>query len=518
MLEFPLAESGLEGVNRDDSSPENGKRNETILRVLLIQPEYQIAGFGFRLAAMPEPLHLEVLAGCLSKEGDEHDIRILDMRIEANLLAALESFQPDIVGVTALTTEVYAARDILMAAKTFNDDIFTVIGGHHCTLMPEDFMIPQADAIALGEGEFVLPELVAAIGKDRSSPKLADVPNLIWQNRDGRFVRNPRSLPQGRHMDDLALPRRDLVKKYRDEYFFLFDKPDSSVAASRGCPYRCNFCSVHEFYGGKTRQMTAERVMDEIHHVDTRHITFVDDNFLMNHRRENALADLIRAEGLDMSFSMECRTDSVVRHPELVEKWVGIGLYATLLGLEGASDSTLKGVNKSNSLSTNDEAIRILKDNGVIIWGAFIVDPQWGPDDFKRLRDYVNEKEITHTQFTVLTPLVGTELYRQWFDDLLTYDYTCYDTLHAVTPTKMPRVEFYKQFANLYQQTDLGPYYDLVREGKLSIEDCRRGKRMLDAMSHWENYLQHDPVLGEVRDKSEALPGALASARRGRQA
>lgn len=460
---------------------------------------------------MPEPLHLEILAACL---GEEHDVRILDMRIDANLMKVVEEFHPNIVGVTALTTEVYAARDVLMSVKAYDGDVFTVVGGHHCTLMPEDFMIPQVDAIAMGEGEFVLPPLIEELSRPgHVHPNLANVPNLCWRGRDGRFVRNPRFVPPDHEMDSLPLPRRDLVDQYRSEYFFLFDKPDSSVAASRGCPYRCNFCSVHEFYGGRTRQMSAKRVMDEIRHVDTRHITFVDDNFLMNHRRENEIADLIRAEGIDMSFSMEARTDSIVRHPELVEKWVGVGLYAMLLGLEGATDDALKNVNKSNKLKTNDEAIRILKSLGVIIWGAFIVDPQWKADDFKRLRDYVDEKEITHTQFTVLTPLVGTQLYREWFDELLTYDYTCYDTLHAVVPTRMPREDFYKNFARLYQQRDLGPYYDLVREGKLTIDDCRRGKRMLDAMSQWQYYLDKDPVLGDVRKKSEALPGALAAMR-----
>lgn len=477
------------------------------MRILLIQPDYQIAGFGFRLAAMPEPLHLEVLAGGLP----DHDVRILDMRIEANLMSALEEFQPHLVGVTALTTEVYTARDVLLGVKNYSEEIFTVVGGHHSTLMPEDFQIPQTDAIAMGEGEFVLPALVDALSGDR---KLAGVPNLIWRNRDGRFVRNGRTACGDRSMDDLPLPRRDLVSQYREDYFFLFDKPDSSVAASRGCPYRCNFCSVHEFYDGRIRQMSAERVMDEIRNVDTRHITFVDDNFLMNHRREDRIADLIRAEGLELSFSMEARTDSIVRHPELVEKWVDTGLYAVLMGLEGATEETLAGVNKSNMLETNNEAIRILKDNGVIIWGAFIVDPMFTADDFKRLEEYVHRMEITHTQFTVLTPLVGTQLYRERFNELLTYDYTCYDTLHAVTPTKLPRPEFYKHFANLYRQTDLGPYYDLVRAGKLTIEDCRRGKRMLDAMSHWEYYLDKDPVLGTVRSKAEALPGAVAAYRR----
>ena len=98
-----------------------------------------------------------------------------------------------------------------------------------------------------------------------------------------------------------------------------------------------------------------------------------------------------------MRRRLPCRAFSIVRHPELVEKWVEIGLYAVLLGLEGGCDRTLQNVNKSCRVATNDRAIRILQDHGVIIWGAFIVDPDWTEEDFKLLRDYVSRREITHT-------------------------------------------------------------------------------------------------------------------------
>jgi len=238
------------------------------------------------------------------------------------------------------------------------------------------------------------------------------------------------------------------------------------------------------------------RVVSEVATVQTDHITFVDDNFLMNHERESLIADMIRCEGLRKRFSMECRTDSIARHPELVEKWVKIGLYAVLLGLEGGSDTILKNVHKSCTLATNNRAIQILQANGVIIWGAFLVDPDWTADDFQRLGDYVHEKKITHTQFTILTPLPGTRLYRDRYDDLLTHDYSCFDTLHAVLPTRLPREEFYQHFARLYHQSDIGPYYDLVQSGKMTIENCRRGKAMLDRAADWEQYLEKDPILG----------------------
>jgi hypothetical protein len=79
---------------------------------------------------------------------------------------------------------------------------------------------------------------------------------------------------------------------------------------------------------------------------------------------------------------------------------------------------------------------------------------------------------------------------------LLTHDYSCFDTLHAVLPTRLPREEFYRHFASLYRQTDIGPYYDLVQSGKMTIQDCRRGKAMLDAAADWEQYVDKDPILG----------------------
>jgi len=438
---------------------------------------------------MPEPLALEILAATVP----DHEAAILDMRMDGDLAAALEQFAPDIVAVTALTTEVYAAQAVLATAKAWSQEVFTAVGGYHATLLPEDFCLPSVDAICLGEGELVFPRLIEAVVAGRT---LQGVPNLVWRGPDGRFVSSGRLFPP-LDMNAIPLPRRDLVAQYRAHYFWLFNKPDSALATGRGCPYRCNFCSVWEFYGGRCAQMSVERVLEELRAVDTTHLTFVDDNFLLNHRRDAALAQAIKAEGIRRRFSMECRTDSIVRHPELVEQWVDVGLEGVLLGLEGVSDRMLKGVNKHNTARTNEEAIRILRANGVLTWCAFMIDPDWTLDDFQALHDYLSRMDIGFMQFTVLTPLPGTQLYRQRKQELLTRDYRCYDTLHAVLPTRLPREEFYRQYALLYLQPRFAPYYDLVRRGRLSMEECRRGFQMLKTMGRWELYLENDPVLGD---------------------
>lgn len=467
------------------------------MRILLVQPDCQPGPISFRLVAMPEPLALELLAAMVP----DHDVQILDLRIARDLNSVLAQYEPDLVAVTALTTEVYAAQEVLACAKEFSPEVFTAVGGHHATLMPEDFQLPYVGAICRGEGEFVFPQLVEALSKRRN---LAQVPNLVWRDTEGRFVHNLREVPKV-DGDLVPRPRRDLVAQYRAEYSWLYDRPDTAIATSRGCPYRCNFCSVWQFYQGQTREMSARRVVEQLCEVNTRHVTLLDDNFLISVRRAHDIADLIRAHRLKLRFSMECRTDSIARHPDVIEKWAEIGLENVLLGLEGVSDDLLRSLNKRNTVQVNDEAIQILQANGVTIWGAFIVDPNWTADQFKALDDYVHNKRITHTQFTVLTPMPGTQLYRQKQAELLTNDYTCFDALHAVVPTRLPREDFYQEFASLYANPKLDVVHDLLGQGCLTMEQIKYGYRIFKQFARWKHYLEQDPILGNRLHRGSRL-------------
>ncbi len=370
------------------------------MRILLVQPNFRSRPIGFRLFATPEPLALEILAGAIP----DHEVAILDMRLEGGLIETLERFAPDVVAVTALTTEVYAAREVLQTVKDHAAEIFTVVGGHHATLIPDDFFLPCVDAICLGEGEIVFPQLIEALAAGRTAQEIA---NVVWRDPAGGFTNNGRVF--GRlDMNATPRPRRDLVEKHRAEYFFLFEKPDCAVATSRGCPHRCSFCSVWQFYGGRVCQMSPQRVLEEVREISTRGITFVDDNFLFNPRRAADIARRFKAEGIQRRIAMECRTDTIVRHPELIEQWAETGLHLVLLGLEGPSNRLLKKINKRNTVQVNNEAIHILQANGVAIWGAFMVDVDSTADDFKRLRrDYVTSMGVTHTQFTILIRCPG---------------------------------------------------------------------------------------------------------------
>src|SRR5512141_2798736 len=117
------------------------------MKILLVQPakpEKALGGEDFHIF---EPLALEYLAAGVPRS---HDVRILDMRLDPDLDSLLRDYQPDVVGITSYTVHVNTAKRLFQQIKAFNADIVTIVGGHHATVMPEDFYSPCIDVIVTG--------------------------------------------------------------------------------------------------------------------------------------------------------------------------------------------------------------------------------------------------------------------------------------------------------------------------------------------------------------------------------
>ena len=215
------------------------------MRILLVQPGAETQEHAFRMPAFPEPLALKVLAAHLP----DHEVRILDLRIDDTLDAELDEFAPDIVGVTALTTEVYDAYLALDRTRELLPNAVTVVGGIHASLMPRDFERPSVDVIVKGEGELTLKELVSAIEESRP---LSSVPGMRVRTPDGGYIDTPERTERIQ-LDEAPLARRDLLAHYRSHYQFHFHRPTFSIEAGRGCPFKCEFCSVWKLHPGMCR-------------------------------------------------------------------------------------------------------------------------------------------------------------------------------------------------------------------------------------------------------------------------
>ena len=465
------------------------------MRILLVQPPPPPDYVGFRRTAVPEPLALECIGAAARPN---HDVRLLDMRLDDALPQALADFEPDVVGVTCLTTEVYNAQDLLKKVKETRPRAFTVVGGLHASLLPADFQFPYVDAIVVGEGEQTFRHLLEVLDSkwpDTPGDALGGVGSLAWRRGENEWVFNARR-PLMASLDDLPMPARDLTARYAEQYFFLFDQPHTVMATSRGCPFRCNFCSVWKFYHKKCRYMSAERVVAEIETIGTRTISFVDDNFLANVPRAWKIVELIKARGIRKEFGMQARTDTISRHPDLLAAWREAGLETVLIGFEAASQEKLDAVAKGATVEQNERAMDLLNSLGVLMWGAFIVDPQFTREDFRQLKTYREQKNIIYPQFTILTPLPGTDLYEQRYAELVTHDYRLFDALHAVLPTRLPREEFYKEFAGLYRPDNPELLYNWISSGRITMERARKARRILMELGNYENFLRGERAVG----------------------
>ncbi len=460
------------------------------MKILLIQPR-QKEELGLAGLMCLEPLGLEYIAAALEPG---HDLKLLDLFDHDTLAGTLSSFQPDICAIScSFTMDVNAALRIAEFAKKSQCEPFVVIGGHHASLTPEDFISDFIDAIVIGEGEPTFAELVSRLSQNGD---LRSVLGLAL-NQDGEQVlTGTRSLVKD--MDQLPLPARHLSKPLRKQYFLGFEHPVALVETARGCPYRCNFCSVHKFFQDKVRFKSAERVLEELLTVDADAILFSDDNFLSNVPRAQKLAELIKENKIKKQYYIQARSDTIVKHPDLVPLWSELGLGGVFIGFEKIDEEALKAVNKNNTVENNEKALDILYSHGVGVVAAFIVDPEETVEGFARLRQYVERLRIRTTQFTVLTPLPGTDLFAQVKESIVTRNHELFDGLHAVLPTKLPLPDFYNELSKLYASVSersmaggggIKKAVGRLRSGRFSLSHLKRLRKAAKMLTDPKCYL-----------------------------
>jgi len=213
---------------------------------------------------------------------------------DTELNRQLLEFRPHVVGTSSMTADCYQAKAVLQVAKsTLGKDCFTIVGGHHPTLAPEDFDDDAIDAIAMGEGEITFQEIVNHLAANGSARELHHINGLLFRDDTGDFTVTPKR-GQRNSLDDFPIPARQLIPdRYRKEYFFTFLGGMASMETSRGCSFDCNFCAIWEFYERRTRYMSASAICDRLEQLPEKFVFFLDDNFLTNHKRLEELCDEI---------------------------------------------------------------------------------------------------------------------------------------------------------------------------------------------------------------------------------
>jgi len=428
------------------------------LKILLIKPP-----LSRDLITLPrvEPLELEYLASAVK----EHEVEILDMRIDKGLDKKLEQFRPNFVGISAYTCNVNVAKEILKEVKKFDIHIATAVGGHHATFLPDDFAFPFIDVLFLGMSDFTFKEYINIIEEGRD---VMCVNNIALRKNDNLYFTEKKAIDID--LDSLPLPARHLTRQYRNKYHDSMRNRIALIHTTRGCPYRCVFCACWKIMDGKYVTRSPESIIEEFNKLpdDVDLVHFVDDNTLHSIKRAWRLCELLKERKIRKKFTMFARADTIVKHPDLIENLKDSGLEYLTVGIESYRDDELGVLNKKTSVQINNEAIRVLQKLGVGIAAHFMVNPNYTKEDFKHLLEYVCAMDLLRPTYSILTPLPGTELYFDNYDRFVIRNNDFFDCAHSVLPTKMDRKEFYSQFAKLYKKS-----YSFQRYFKSKLKDIR---------------------------------------------
>jgi anaerobic magnesium-protoporphyrin IX monomethyl ester cyclase len=211
------------------------------------------------------PIGLAYLAAVLEKDG--HEIAVIDCPAlgmgQEELKRKLETFQPDLVGVTSMTPTIQSALQSTRIAKKTCPNATVVIGGPHATFMDQQILTDEAsvDVVVRGEGEQTLVEL-AQTAIDSSD--LQKIQGITFRN-DKKIVQTP-NRPAIQNLDDLPYPA---YNQFALDRYLLYGKLFLPVITSRGCPFQCAFCTTSRILGKEYRARSPKNIVDELEHIKT---------------------------------------------------------------------------------------------------------------------------------------------------------------------------------------------------------------------------------------------------------
>ncbi len=425
------------------------------MRILFIYPPMN------RISIVPanhEPLAFEILTATVP----QHTVDFIDLRFEPPMALArkIASFKPKIAGITVNNTiDVNQSLKTIRKLRCIDQRVKIIVGGRHASLVSSYFFLLEVDAVFVGWAERSFPRYVAQM---KSSADRADIPGVIIVHKGEPDW--PSAVFDEIEETDIPPPIRPLSQKYQNYYVDELGRRSILVNTTRGCRYRCTFCACWKSVNGQYFSRSAERVIEELRELppEARFVSFADDNTFQDVERAKKLYSLIKQSRIQNEYCAYCRSNTVVRYPELFRAWQEVGLRNLVVGFETATTGGLEAYNKCNTERTNREASKILNSLGLGYDAYFIIEPDFDRSDFRKLYGYVKRLHLSKPRFPVLTPLPGTLMYEQK-KRTINRGYDFFDFVHWVYPPKLNEIVFFRLYARLYRKThSFGSYVKIL--------------------------------------------------------
>ncbi len=393
------------------------------MKVLLINPPAENTVIGNNPAIIDEergynpPLGLLYIASFLQKNSS-HEVEIIDAQAEEISYSKLDEkvrmIQPDLVGITTMSFTLIDVLKTAKLVKKVSGDIPVVLGGVHPYIYPEETInFPDVDYLVLGEGEIVFTELLNNIAR---LEKLKMTKGLVFKD-DGEIV-NTGPAPLIDNLDTLPFPARWLTDCRKYNSLIAKRSPITTMITSRGCPYRCTFCS-RPHLGKKFRARSPKNVVDEMEQcvkLGIREFLIYDDTFTIDRQRVIDICEEILRRKLDIGWDIRARVDSVDR--ELLVKLSRAHCERIHFGVEAGTDRILRILRKGITVEQVKKAFRLAHEAGISTLAYFMIgSPGERREDILETVRLAVELKPDFVHITITTPFPATELYQQGLED-----------------------------------------------------------------------------------------------------
>ncbi|MCB0190710.1 MAG: radical SAM protein [Anaerolineae bacterium] len=399
------------------------------MRVMIVNPRFHLP-----IDTRTSPhLGLAYLAAVSEQRGD--DVLVYDADVEDDpITEVINRFDPQIVGITANTPQVKSAWRTAQAVKSIKD-VPVVLGGPHVSVLPAESAVkPQVDVVVRGEGEAVwikLCEIIEQAGQQTSHFSARNLLNseaglldgllgISYVTTDGRERHNPDHPPIA-DLDTLPFPAYHFFKMER--YTNLQPATDAvdgaksfSVMTSRGCPYRCTFCS-QSIMPVKWRARSPESVLAEwqhlVHNLGAQEIGVLDDSANIQVNRLEKIADLLiehKINHVPWIFVNGIRANLAT--VPLLTRLKQAGLKRVAFGVESGDPGVLLSIDKKIDHDTIRQAFKNAKQAGLETIGFFIIGlPGENEESMERTIQFACEVNPLIANFSMMTPYPGTKVY-----------------------------------------------------------------------------------------------------------
>ncbi|MCS7129697.1 MAG: B12-binding domain-containing radical SAM protein [Candidatus Caldarchaeum sp.] len=371
------------------------------------------------------PLGLAYIASYVRSRG--YRVKVLDCTFldkqEAVWLIRRERAR--VVGVYSMLSMVSSAKELAAAAR---DSCEAVIAGGPMPSSYPAMFLKDFDVVVQGEGEHTVAELLDKMD-GRGEPHLDGVKGLWLSPRmNGGRVSFTGGRPLVKDLDEFPFPARDLFdhSAYQSYYRRNFGYTMTSMVASRGCPFSCDFCWRPD-YGRVYRVRSPENIVQEMDEVRNRwgyeRIWFADELFIASKKHVIKLCEEIVRQRVDVMWECLSRVD--LFDAEVANAMKRAGCYKVIFGLESGDDYVLNNLmNKKIKTSQSIAAVKTAKKTGMQV-GAFFILGYPGENNQTMLKTIrlASTLPLDYFSMTVPYPLPGTGLYEKVQDRMEAFEW-----------------------------------------------------------------------------------------------